>query len=222
MEGYTAWSVTVGEQPTTAYWNILGSNDASFNTGTGFNNDIILWRHIENDMIPTGVIQMWGGSTTPSSAWLLCNGAAISRTTYPVLFTVIGTLYGAGDGSTTFNVPNLQGNVPVGLSSSDPNFETLGQVGGEDAHTLSWNEMPVHSHGVYDPGHSHGTANNYMEDAGGAGNQGTNTPGNRFIQGLSNVQVYGAGTGIGIYNAGGGWSHNNLQPYLVLSFIIKT
>jgi len=77
------------------------------------------------------------------AGWLLCNGAAISRTTYSALFAAIGTTYGAGDGSTTFNVPNLVGRVPVGAGTG----YALGSSGGEAAHALVNGEMPVHSHG---------------------------------------------------------------------------
>ena len=66
---------------------------------------------------PAGSITQFGGSSTPSG-WLLCNGSAVSRSTYSNLFTVIGTTYGVGDGSTTFNLPNLKGKVPVGYNSS--------------------------------------------------------------------------------------------------------
>jgi len=76
--------------------------------------------------LPTGTMQMYGGSTAPTG-WLLCNGSAISRSVYSTLFGVISTSYGAGDGSTTFNIPDLVGRVPVGLSSSGPTIiNTLG------------------------------------------------------------------------------------------------
>ena len=67
--------------------------------------------------IPTATIVPWSDSSVPSG-FLECNGAAVSRTTYSALFAIIGTTYGAGDGSTTFNVPDLQDNVPVGKSNN--------------------------------------------------------------------------------------------------------
>jgi microcystin-dependent protein len=66
--------------------------------------------------IPTGTLTAFAGATAPSG-WLMCDGSAISRSTYSDLFTVVGTTYGAGDGSTTFNLPDLRGRVPVGYAS---------------------------------------------------------------------------------------------------------
>jgi len=69
-----------------------------------------------NALVPPGVILPYGAATAPSG-YLLCDGSAVSRTTYADLFSVIGTTYGAGDGSTTFNLPHLKGTVPVGKDS---------------------------------------------------------------------------------------------------------
>ena len=87
----------------------------------------------------TGVVQLYAGSTAPSG-WLICNGQAVSRTTYAALFAVIGTTYGVGDGSTTFNVPNLVNKTVRGSNS-------LGKTGGADTVTLSTANMPAHTHG---------------------------------------------------------------------------
>ena len=77
-----------------------------------------------------GEIKMWAGNTAPNG-WLECDGSAVSRTAYPMLFSAIGTLWGAGDGSTTFNLPNLQGRTPVGASSSTFEWVTIiGEGGG--------------------------------------------------------------------------------------------
>ena len=97
------------------------------------------------DSTPAGIIKINAGSTPPGG-YLLCNGQAVSRTTYANLFKVIGTTYGAGDGSTTFNVPNLNGRVVVGKSSST--FTTLGQTGGEINSTLTTSNLPAHTHTV--------------------------------------------------------------------------
>ena len=70
-----------------------------------------------NALVPAGCIQMYGGSTVPGG-WLLCNGAAISRTTYASLYAAIGTIYGAGNGSTTFNLPDFRGIFPRGAGTS--------------------------------------------------------------------------------------------------------
>lgn len=213
--GYTPWSVVVGEQPTTTKWNILGSNDAAFYSGNGINDQAIVWRHLQSDMIFTGAIQWAAIATPPSSNWLLCDGSAISRTVYAPLFAAIGTQYGTGDGSSTFNLPNLKGRVPVGRTDGDGNFQALGQTGGEDAHTLSWDEMPVHSHGVNDPGHNHSV-----------GKFGTSGTGYGLVDSQHSVSsgtgfTSSNGTGIWLGNAGSGWGHNNLQPYITLNAFIK-
>lgn len=91
--------------------------------------------------MPVGIITIYAGQTVPSG-WLLCDGNAINRDVYSRLFSVISTLYGSGDGSTTFNLPNLQERLPVGKSTST----NLGSLGGNDRITLTTDQMPQHSH----------------------------------------------------------------------------
>ena len=95
----------------------------------------------------TGEIKIWTTGTAPTN-WLICNGAAISRTTYANLFAVIGTVYGVGDGSTTFNIPNLKGKVVVGFNSAETEFDALGETGGAKTHTLTSAQsgVPAHTH----------------------------------------------------------------------------
>lgn len=107
---------------------------------------------------PTGAIMDYGGSSAPSG-WVLCNGSAISRTTFSALFAVIGTTYGAGDGSTTFNVPDLRGRVSVGLGShadvnalGDNDGSALADRRPKHKHTVNESN---HTHSVNDPGHVH-------------------------------------------------------------------
>lgn len=143
-------------------------------------------------LVPSGVISAFAGATAPSG-YLLCDGSAVSRTTYASLFATTGVVYGAGDGSTTFNVPNLKGRVIVSKDAAQTEFDTLGETGGAKTHTLSESEMPSHRHEIGGGGGS-----------GGAG--GSPTIG-----------------GSGVYSSyvGDGVAHNNLQPYLVLNYIIK-
>jgi microcystin-dependent protein len=96
---------------------------------------------------PTGTIAMYGGSGAPAN-WLLCDGTAVSRTTFSALFSIISTSYGAGDGTSTFNVPNLKQRVAVGQDTSTTWAATLGQSGGEVNHTLLVAEMAAHTHSV--------------------------------------------------------------------------
>lgn len=91
-----------------------------------------VWKNISvkvADTIEIGTIVLFGGTNAPSG-WLMCDGSAISRTTYSKLFDAIGTSFGEGDGSTTFNLPNYKGKVPVGLDPNDEDFNTLGKTGG--------------------------------------------------------------------------------------------
>ena len=97
-----------------------------------------------------GSIYMYAGSTPPNG-FLLCDGSAVSRTVYADLFAEIGTIYGSGDGATTFNVPDLSGRVIVGVSAT----HVLGDVGGEENHVLIADELPVHEHTIPSHGHSH-------------------------------------------------------------------
>jgi microcystin-dependent protein len=113
--------------------------------------------------LPVGMIVPYGGSSAPSQ-WLLCYGQAVSRTTYAALFAAIGTTYGTGNGSTTFNLPDLRGRVAAGVDNmggtaasrltnsgtgnSGINGSTLGAAGGSDRHTQTTAEMAPHTHTV--------------------------------------------------------------------------
>ena len=183
----------------------------------GYQWDGSAWRHVNvfADTIPAGTIVPWSTETAPAN-WLICDGAAVSRSTYAALFSVIGIRYGAGNGSTTFNLPNLVGRVPVGRDVSQSEFDVLGETGGAKTHTLTVDQMPSHSH--TDTGHSHGqfiTANaggpairwDYRQD----GSAFTYPQGNNTGNSSANITA-----------TGGGQAHNNLQPYVVLTYIIKT
>jgi microcystin-dependent protein len=93
---------------------------------------------------PAGVISQFAGASAPTG-YLLCQGQAISRTDYSALFAVVGTTYGAGNGSTTFNLPDLRTRVPVGQNSSGT-FATLGATGGDETRTLAIGNLPSHTH----------------------------------------------------------------------------
>ena len=92
------------------------------------------------------IIPFSGDISSIPDGFMLCDGSAISRTTYATLFSIIGTTYGNGDGSTTFNLPDLRGRTIVGVDTNDSSFDTLGETGGEKTHTLIKNEMPKHKH----------------------------------------------------------------------------
>ena len=99
----------------------------------------------QNSSVPTGVISAFAGTAAPTG-YLMCDGTAISRVTFATLFAAIGTTYGPGDGSSTFNLPNLRGRVPVGLDAATPVFNALNNRGGEITHTLTVAELVAHGH----------------------------------------------------------------------------
>ena len=150
---------------------------------------------------PAGTVVQYAGCSAPSG-WLLADGSAVSRTTYATLYTALGTTYGSGDGSTTFNLPNLKGKVPVGRNSSETEFDTLGETGGAKTHTLTTSEMPAHTHGLK------GDANNAAPNGGAS--EFSLGPAIAYTNTLVSLST------------GGGGAHNNLQPYIVLYYIIKT
>jgi microcystin-dependent protein len=98
-----------------------------------------------NASTPAGVVSAFAGAAAPTG-YLLCDGAAVSRATYSTLFATLGTTYGAGDGSTTFNLPDLDGRVPVGRDAAQPVFAALNNRGGEITHTLTVAELAGHTH----------------------------------------------------------------------------
>lgn len=157
---------------------------------------------VSGDTLPIGTIVPFGSNTVPEN-WLLCDGSAVSRTTYQDLFNTIGITFGQGDGFETFNLPDLRDKVPVGKDSNDTDFNLLGNTGGEKKHTLTIQEMPSHRHGH--------TNNLWAQNEGyGNINVGPSTLANR-----ANVVSTNSTT------TGGGEPHNILQPYIVINYIIK-
>lgn len=170
----------------------------------------------------SGLVLPFAGSTPPDG-WLLCDGSAVSRTTHADLFDVIGTTYGAGDGATTFNLPDLRGRVLAGLDNmggtsanrvTDVQADSLGGSKGSETHTLSTSEMPGHTH--TGPSHSHSIT--FASDAGDgfAAIKGTSSSTN-----ISTTNTGGSGTG-NTGSTGSGSAHENMQPTMFMNYIIKT
>ena len=142
---------------------------------------------------PIGMI-IWSAQAETPADWLACNGAAVSRTSYAELFAAIGTTFGVGDGSTTFNVPDLRGRGMIGSGTgSGLTARTQGQSGGAETHVLSPTEMPSHSHDIQ----------TLQAGAGG-------------IQSGSGIGPTNTTTG----STGGGGAHNNMSPFLVINAFI--
>mgnify|MGYP003112840183 CR=1 FL=1 len=169
--------------------------------------------------IPTATIVPWSSASVPTG-FLECNGQAVSRSTYSALFAIVGTTYGAGDGASTFNVPDLQDNVAVGKSNNKALASTggantvtsTGNVGGSTANaTLSTPQLASHSH----PSRS-----------GSSGRQPNFAVVNNYQPGAGNSSTGNTGSGSGhSHNMSANFSGDAtsvLQPYLTVIYIIKT
>ncbi len=157
------------------------------------------------NMLPAGVLVPYAGTVSPdTSIWLLCDGQAVSRTTYAVLFALVSTTFGVGDGSTTFDIPDLRGRVAIGMDNyaggaanrvTDTEADSLGGTLGTETHQLVTSEMPAHTHG-----------NSPKEQA-------TTHVGS----GSSSFKI-DLGQSI---SAGGDGAHKNMPPYMALGYLIK-
>jgi microcystin-dependent protein len=178
---------------------------------------------------PVGAVTMWVTGTAPTG-WTLCQGQAISRATFGSLFTVIGTTYGAGDGSTTFNLPDLRGRVPMGAGtgrnvadSANLTARTLGtKVSDAETVTLDSTQIPSHTHPITDNGHQHSVE--YVDSGLVGFNDGALAYEIPYSGGGSQgLLARTATTGITVNGQSGtiGQAHNNVQPSTVINFIIK-
>lgn len=156
---------------------------------------------------PIGTIKIWPKNGSWPTGWLECNNASLSRTTYADLFALIGTTFGSSSG-TTFNLPDLRGMVPVGRTPFGGMFNSVGETGGSQTITLTSSQMPSHNHSYKAPDDV------YRSDIAYGTSPGTGTGIVRNLGGATTLTQF-------IQNTGGGAAHNNVQPYLTLTFIIK-
>lgn len=162
-------------------------------------------------LVPTGAVLAYGSSNAPSG-WMNCQGQAVYRNDYPDLFSVIGTTYGAGNGTTTFNLPNLSGRVVVGQGSgAGLTARSMGATGGAETHTLTTDEMPSHTH----------TSNAVGSTLGLMTANGLNTAGAGLDSSAVEPNLFAAPAALSIDGSGSGVAHNNMQPFTVLNYIIK-
>lgn len=208
---------------------------------------------------PAGVLSPFAGSAAPAG-WLLAYGQAVSRTTYANLFAAIGTTYGAGDGSTTFNVPDLRGRVIAALDNMGGTdagrldwANTLGTNGGAQTVALAAGNIPTHTHAINhdhplggshshtinisDPGHSHtidtlsrtkasGTTFNQNVVSFVADETQSTRSATTGISATSSPAEVDLGNFTGTSGDGSptlaGTAHQNMQPTILLNYIIKT
>lgn len=197
---------------------------------------------VYNFYVPIGGITQYAGASAPvGGKWLICDGSLVSRTTYSSLFSAIGVAYGAGDGTTTFNLPNLKGRVPIGFDSTQTEFDAMGETGGSKAssanhaHTLSGTAVATGTGITLGPVGDH--AHTINGEVATRGLDGPQYDAGVLYDDLGNT-VYTESTG-----TAGGHNHtvtdpthshslngtavasgdgsSNLQPYVVVNYIIR-
>lgn len=198
---------------TTAQFNTaLTDNDFATRAGTESLTNKTLDSTSPTAFNPVGSLVMFAGAAAPTG-WLLCDGTAVSRATYADLFAVVDTAFGVGDGSTTFNLPDLRDRFPMGKSAT----KALGSTGGSDTKTLAKANLPTHVHTInhdHETQHntSDGTSTNVIRAASSSG----------FSTAETNMVVAHSGnSGNGAADGLAGSAFDVLNPYQALNYIIK-
>ena len=202
------WSET-GETPISDKTYILTSNGSTYS----YNGTTLVRFGGGTGEIPIGGSSDYWGTTDPNENWMIMNGRAISRTEYSELFAIIGTSCGEGDGSTTFNIPKVDGRTTIGVDTTDTDFNAVGKTYGEKNHKLTGAEMPTHYHdrirslnGNQFLGRGTGSKNNVVGTTFNTGQYDyTDAENNNYVTGT----------------AGGDGAHNNVQPSIVCNKIIR-
>lgn len=192
-----------GNSSLTGTLDVTGTSTVTSLTASGTitADKIVLSDFTESfNLIPAGFLAPFA-MITAVNGWLVCDASAVSRTTYPALFAAIGTTWGAGDGSTTFNLPSLYGRTLVGSNGATDAVlgNSIGNLGGTRTHTLVTAEMPAHTH-------THSLAGAAAGATAGGG-----------VSALT-TNIGSAGT---TDNTGGNGAHNNIQPSAIVSYRIR-
>jgi len=226
----TAANITAGDVTINGSTSTINSTSGDLKIDAPVGNKVAIGTHTEVDgdfeatgkitadeldvpnISPIGSIMLWPGGTDswPTATWRQCNGAALSRTTYANLFTILGTTYGSGDGSTTFNLPNLQNRFPVGAGDD---YSQGGTGGSKDAivvshtHTASTATAGAHSHSI---GGNVGFGGNNVQFGSGYAANGGNTSTHA-----------GHNHSVTVNSQGSSGTDANLPPYMGLYYIIR-
>lgn len=177
------------------------------------------------NMLPAGMVIPYAGVASPdTNVWLLCDGQAVSRVTYAVLFALISTTWGTGDGSTTFNVPDLRGRTVIGMDNyaggaadrvTHAQADILGGVEGTEAHALTEAELDAHGHTITTDsklGGITGVTTAQVDIGGGGG----------FVQALHTSGGAAAHTHAATSDdTGSNTAHENMSPYMAMGYLIK-
>jgi microcystin-dependent protein len=190
--------------------------------------------------VPGLIVPFAGGATTEPSGWLFCNGQAVSRSIYSGLFGTIGTTYGSGDGTTTFNVPDLRGRIPFGVAQNSSiasplngatfgsgNFHTLASSGGQENHLLTAAQTPVKDH-------THSASGSMTVYGDYADTQNFDDPNVPPPENYSDFGLLGeiapgtqktissTASSSALASVAAALPHSNMPPAIVLSYLVKT
>ena len=214
--------------------NVTGTTITAKNINSSVGNfgDISVTGTAYGPFVPVGSVFPFAAHKAPSG-YLLCDGSAVSRTEYASLWNAIGTAYGAGDGATTFNIPNVCSVAIVGLKQADQDFDTLGKTGGSKMLFIATQHLPRHTHEIIDPGHDHSVTDaghthgfsTYKPTTGGSKGR---LPNASDIAAASTSDRSAAGltvaantSGITCDYTGNGTPLTYMPPYIVMNYIIK-